>query len=184
MVGTRWPFLGSSTYVIPYLHIASCQYPSASSGLSATISKNILSALGLASVVSPILIAIKSYFDYTTVMNGPEKLFMQFATVLFSLYVINEVRFLLGNAYPRFFISIASLSSLLCISSATNKICIMIKTPKSLTNESAALAILLLALGVYSLLRLVFTKEEKFDTINKSECVESGSTDTPAEPQE
>ena len=150
-----------------------------------SLNKNILAVLGLASIVSPILIAVNSYFDYTTVMNGPEKLFMQFATVLFTLYVINEVRFTLGKPYPRFFISVASLSSLLCVLSATNKICIIAKTPESLTNENVALALLILALGVYSILRLVFVKEiENLDEVYASERAESDPSNTSADTKE
>ena len=150
------------------------------SAMEISLDKSILTVLGLASIASPILIAVKSYFDYTTVMNGPEKLFMQFGTIFFALFIINEVRFILDRSYPRFYICIASLSSVFCITSATNKICILAKNPTFVTNESLSLAVLLLALGVYSALRLIFVKPRKetsdaiFTAVGEEATVNSG----------
>lgn len=134
------------------------------SAIEISDNKNIIAISGLASLVSPILIAVNSYFDYTEVMNGPEKLFMQFATVLFALFIVNEVRFALDKSYPRFYVCIASLSSVFCTTSAANKICILSKNTHLASNESLSLAALLLCLGIYSALRLIFVKQDTTDT--------------------
>ena len=159
------------------------------SAVEISIDKSILTVLGLASIASPILIAVKSYFDYTTVMNGPEKLFMQFGMIFFALFIINEVRFVLDRSYPRFYICIASLSSVFCITSAANKICILAKNPTFVTNESLSLAVILLAFGVYSALRLIFAKQstEVIDTVSvviNEETSSDTNEDTPAETSE
>ena len=139
------------------------------SALEITANKNLLSSLGIISVIPLILIAVNSYFDYTTVMNGPDKLFMQFATVTFALLTINEIRFILGKPYPRFYVSLASISTTVCIISATSKACILIKGSSSAASDSLALIVLFSLLGVYSALRLVFLKEdaESDDSIEK-----------------
>ena len=150
--------------------------------LDISSNQNLLAILGIASLGCPILIAINSYFDYSSVMNGPDKLFMQFAVVLFSLYLINELRFILNKSYSRFYITVAILTSSVAIISFVFKICTLASNRK-LQIDNLALAGLLASIGVYTALRLILAKESpdsgiepQEETANKDSNTESDTS--------
>ena len=125
--------------------------------LDVKINTSALSLLGTASILSPIIIAVISYFDYTTVMNGPDKILLEFSSVMFSLLIINEVRFIWNSAMPRAFIAISGISSIVCLTCATNRICLLISNRELISVDSVALAILFTLLSAYSLVRVWLT---------------------------
>lgn len=65
-------------------------------------SRNTNNALFAYAFILFVLIVIgKTYFDYTTPMNGSNKIFFHVALMSVMLYMLTEARFILGNRAPR-----------------------------------------------------------------------------------
>ena len=65
---------------------------------------------GYAVILFVLMVLAKSYFDFYTTMNSPNKLLIQITLMTVMVYMLYELRFSLDNAAPRgyAFISLAS----------------------------------------------------------------------------
>lgn len=68
----------------------------------------------MAAVIGLVAVIVKVHLDYTVTLNNPNKtlIFITFATV--SLYMVQELRFIVGKPQPRLYAATASLSMLMC----------------------------------------------------------------------
>lgn len=55
---------------------------------------------GYAVILFVLMVLAKTYFDFNTTMNSPNKLLVQVTLMLFMLYFLYEFRFSLGNSAP------------------------------------------------------------------------------------
>ena len=142
--------------------------------LDTNISDNVISIIGLASVLCPMLIAIRSYFDYFSVMNSPEKVYLQITTVTFALYIINETRFILEEPYHRFYLAL--LGIILPISSCytVNKIFIIANLKNKVKYEDIGLCVLMASIALYSFCRIAFSSIKSSD----GDAVEDAAEDS------
>lgn len=116
----------------------------------------IKSIIGLVSVICPLLIAIRSYFDYNAVMNSPEKTYLQFSMVAFALYIINEARFILGDPYPRLYVALSGIIFPVSSCYTVNKVFIIANSANRPSAEDIALCILAASIAIYSLFRIIY----------------------------
>lgn len=129
--------------------------------LDTKIEASLKGILGLISVVCPMLIAIRSYFDYHAVMNSPEKTYLQITMVAFALYIINEARFILGDPYHRLYVALSGI--ILPISSCytVNKIFIIANSKNKANAEDIALCVLMASIAIYSLFRIIYVTHKE-----------------------
>lgn len=68
----------------------------------------------MAAVIGLIAVIVKIHLDYTVTMNSPNKtmIFLAFATV--SLFIMQELRFIVGRPQPRVYLTTASIAFLTC----------------------------------------------------------------------
>lgn len=136
--------------------------------LNTKIDADAKSILGLISIACPMLIAIRSYFDYSMVMNSPEKIYLQITMVSFALYIINEARFILGAPYPRFYIALSGLIFPLSSCYTANKIFIIANTNKGSESEDIALCVLMASIAIYSLFRIICISKAEEPTLEST----------------
>lgn len=134
--------------------------------LNTKIDAGLKSVLGLISVICPMLIAIRSYFDYFAVMNSPEKTYLQITMVAFALYIINEARFILGEPYPRLYLALTGIIFPISSCYTINKIFIIANTKSKANSEDISLCVLMASIAIYSLFRIIYS--------SKKECGECG----------
>ena len=144
--------------------------------LDTKIEASLKGILGLISVVCPMLIAIRSYFDYHAVMNSPEKTYLQITMVAFALYIINEARFILGDPYHRLYVALSGI--ILPISSCytVNKIFIIANSKNKYNSEDIALCVLMASIAIYTLFRIIYVtnnEDIKQDTDGEVNVTES-----------
>ncbi len=137
-------------------------------------SASIKTLLGLSSIIAPVLIVAKSYFDYYSVMNSPEKTLLQICLVAFALYIINEVRFLWGEAYHRLHLALSGIIFLLSTCYTLHKLLIIINSDQVANAEDIALCALMATIAAYALLRILFAapaedEESNNDTDSQSQ---------------
>lgn len=150
-------FIQATLSLISFFHFLSLT-------LKARISKGLKTFLGLASIFSLILITARSYFDYHTVMNSPEKTLLQITLILFALYIINEVRFIWEECYPRLYLSLCGIIASLATVFTLHKIFIIINSNQISSSEDVAICILMATIAAYVLLRLIYTAPDNCDT--------------------
>ena len=124
-------------------------------GTDAPVNNNVKAVLAILASLAPITIVLISYFDYKSLMNGPDNVLLQFAAAIFSLYIINEIRFIFNKSYPRLYIATSTLSTMLSMTCATCQIAIFAQSSKSITPYKLAIAVLFILLGIYTSARLI-----------------------------
>ena len=119
--------------------------------------------LNLAAHAHCLLILVTEYFDRYVPMNSPIKLLQQFALVAFMLYLASEAYAALGTVRPVRTAALGLLSVFLCITNGIS--CIVAGIAGDiLTRDYLIGAIVLLALGLYTTVRLnAATKRPHFD---------------------
>lgn len=65
---------------------------------------------GYAVILFVLMILAKTYFDFNTTMNSPNKLLLQLTLMSVMLYFLFELRFSLGNAAPRAYSAVSLVS--------------------------------------------------------------------------
>lgn len=157
-------------------------------GTDAQVNNNVKAVFSILASLAPITIVLISYFDYASLMNGPDNILMQFAAAMFSLYIINETRFILNRSYPRLYITVSILSTMLSLTCATCQIAIFAQSSKSITPYKLAIAVIFLLLGIYTAIRLFKisiddTKAEEADTAPESDsnCIQDAAEQTIAD---
>ncbi|MBE6538089.1 MAG: hypothetical protein E7671_01315 [Ruminococcaceae bacterium] len=65
---------------------------------------------GYAVILFILMILAKTYFDFNTTMNSPNKLLLQITLMSVMLYFLLELRFSLGNAAPRAYSAVSLVS--------------------------------------------------------------------------
>lgn len=73
---------------------------------------------GIVTILWHVVFLLVIYFDMTRPMNAPIRLMFQFAILTSMLYIIAEMRFLLGIAKPRFFMAISFITIIMIMSAA------------------------------------------------------------------
>lgn len=122
------------------------------------LNKSIKAILGMVSVVPFVLIFAQAYFDYTTSINSPSKLYLMFSAVLFIMYIINEVRYILDKPYYGFYLAVSLSSSLLCSLYGLQKLlCAIIH---SISMYELSMAVLFMCGGIYAFFSFILTREK------------------------
>jgi len=77
----------------------------------------IKSVLGILTILWHVVFLLVIYFDMSKPINSPIKMMFQFAVLVSMIFMVYELRFLLGMARPRMYMATA-LASIVVISSA------------------------------------------------------------------
>lgn len=73
---------------------------------------------GIIAILWHVVFLLVIYFDMTRPINAPIRLMFQFAILASMIYLIVEMRFLLGIAKPRLFMSVSFISIIIIMSAA------------------------------------------------------------------
>ena len=106
----------------------------------------------MAIILNLLLSIVREHLDYTVAINTPNKTMIILCFVITALFIVQDVRFKVGTARPRFYLFTACTAALLCGSTSVSGI---IGHYAKILNNSAYLVfyLLLLSFTVY-----IFTK--------------------------
>ena len=114
----------------------------------------VLTGLGFFPVIWTSVCLLRIYFDRTSAINNPIKIFTQISLVAIMLYFLVELRFRVGRPSVGIYIALSSVASLLGISNSTSLLIAEFTSSEKLSNE-VILSFAEFFISFYILMRLV-----------------------------
>lgn len=68
----------------------------------------------MAAVLGLVAVIVKVHLDHTVPLNSPNKVLILITFAVIPLFIVQELRFIVGNPQPRLYVATASISLLLC----------------------------------------------------------------------
>lgn len=105
---------------------------------------------GFGGVVFFIFRLLVLYYDVSTPINSPVRMFDQMATVAAMLFLVYELRFLLSDPRPRIYVPIAAVSFVMMLSHAVSQMIAIFKVEGMIASLGACVFELLLAVYIFA----------------------------------
>lgn len=142
------------------------------------VSETNFALLGFSQIVWFVTVVASSYFDYSVAQNSPQKIIIMFSAMAAMLYVLSEIKVVLGKQSSRIHFSLDAPTIVLCSIGTALNIFLIANTGADAFSDYIFYAGIFFSVAVYVILRLVLVSPStSADTELSESDADTGKSD-------